>query len=139
MGASERAIRFSPLDATNYIPQGVIGFGNFPLARHEGAVAAGRRAVQPNPGFSILSGWLSAPLAKLGRLDEAKVAGARLLALDPGFTISGWSAAVGIAPEITNTVANSMRLAGIADQHISKPCAPAFRIGLCRSSSQRPA
>jgi hypothetical protein len=41
--------------------------------------------VQLNPGFSILYGWLSAPLTKLGRLDEAKVAGAQLLALDPGF------------------------------------------------------
>jgi hypothetical protein len=53
MGACERAIRFSPLDATNYIPQGVVGFGNFLLDRHEGAVAAGRQAVQLNPGFSI--------------------------------------------------------------------------------------
>jgi hypothetical protein len=135
----ERAIRLSPLDAMNYIPQGVIGFGNFLLGRHEGAVAAGRRAVQLNPGFSILYGWLSAPLAKLGLLDKAKVAGARLLALHPGFTISGWSAAVGIAPEMADTVANSMRLAGIADQRISKSCAPTFRIGLSRSSSQRPA
>ena len=139
MGASERPIRFSPLDATNYIPQGIIGFGNFLLDRHEGAVAAGRRAVQPNPGFSILYGWLSAPLAKLGRRDEAKVVGARLLALDPGFTITGWFAAVGIAPEIADTVANAMRLAGIAGQRISKPCAPAFRIELSLSSSQRPA
>jgi hypothetical protein len=48
-----RAIRFSPLDAMNYIPQGVIGFGNFLLDRHEGAVAAGRRAVRLNAGFSI--------------------------------------------------------------------------------------
>jgi hypothetical protein len=56
MGASERAIRFSPLDATNYIPQDVIGFGNFLLDRREGAVAAGRRSVQLNPGFSILFG-----------------------------------------------------------------------------------
>ncbi len=49
------------------------------------------------------------------RLDEAKLAGARLLALDPGFTISGWSAAVGIAREIADTVANAMRLAGLPE------------------------
>src|SRR5215471_17468433 len=53
----ERAIRLSPLDAMNYIPQGIIGFGNLLLGRHEEAVVAGRRAVQINPGFSILHGW----------------------------------------------------------------------------------
>jgi hypothetical protein len=59
-----------------------------------------------------LYGWLSTPLGKLGQLDEAKVVGARLSALDPGFTITAWFAAVGIAPEIADTVANAMRLAG---------------------------
>jgi TolB-like protein len=110
-----RAIRLSPLDAMNYIPQGIIGFGNFLLGRHEEAVVAGRRAVQLNPGFSILHGWLAAPLAKLGWLDEAKAAGARLLALDPGFTISRWSAAVGVAPHIIGTVTDAMRLAGLPE------------------------
>ena len=74
----------------NYIPQGIIGFGNFLLGRYEEAVLANRRAVQLNPSFSICHAWLAAPLAKLGRLDEAKATGARLLALDPGFTISRW-------------------------------------------------
>ena len=111
----ERAIRLSPLDAMNYIPQGIIGFGNFLLGRHEEAVVAGRRAVQLNPGFSILHGWLAAPLVKLGRLDEAKAAGARLLALDPHFTIGRWSAAVGFAPHITVAVTDALRLAGLPE------------------------
>jgi TolB-like protein len=111
----ERAMRLSPVDAMNCIPQGVIGFGNFLLGRHEEAVAACRRAVLLNPGFSILHGWLAAPLAKLGRLDEAKAESARLLALDPGFTIGRWSAAVGIAPHITGTVGDAMRLAGLPE------------------------
>jgi TolB-like protein len=76
----ERAIRLSPLDAMNYIPQGIIGLGNFLLGRYEDAVAAGRWAVQLNPGFSILHGWLAAPLAMLGQREEAKAASARLLA-----------------------------------------------------------
>jgi len=69
----ERAIRLSPLDAMNYIPQGIIGFGNFLLGRYEEAVVAGRRAVQLNPGFSLLHGWLAAPLARLGRIEEARL------------------------------------------------------------------
>lgn len=111
----EQAMRLSPLDAMSCIPQGIIGFGNFLLGRHEEAIAAGRRAVQLNPGFSILHGWLAAPLAKLGRLDEAKAASERLLACDPGFTISRWSSAVGIAPTIFDTVVDAMRLAGLPE------------------------
>jgi hypothetical protein len=66
-----------------------------------------------NPGFSMLHGWLAAPLARLGRIDEAKAAGARLLSLDPHFTIGRWSAAVGIAPEIIDDVTDAMRMAGL--------------------------
>ncbi|MBN8953353.1 MULTISPECIES: winged helix-turn-helix domain-containing tetratricopeptide repeat protein [unclassified Rhizobium] len=109
------AMRLSPLDAMSCIPQGIIGFGNFLLGRHEEAIAAGRRAVQLNPGFSILHGWLAAPLAKLGRIDEARVSGERLLALDPGFTIGRWSAAVGIAPAIADTVVEALRSAGLPE------------------------
>ena len=111
----ERAIRLSPLDAMNYIPQGIIGFGNFLLSRYEEAVVAGRRAIQLNPGFSLLHGWLAAPLAKLGRIEEARAASARLLALHPGFSISRWCAAVGVAPHISGTVSDAMRLAGLPE------------------------
>jgi tetratricopeptide (TPR) repeat protein len=104
----ERAIRLSPLGA-------MIGLGNFLLGRHEDAVAAARWAVQLNPGFSILHGWLAAPLAKLGQREEAKAASARLLALDPGFTISRWSAAVGLAPDVTDAITDAMRLAGLPE------------------------
>jgi len=81
------AIRLNPLDTMNYNPQGVIGVAHFLLGRHEKALVAVRRALQLNPGFSILHGWLAAALAKLGQPDEARAAGARLLMLDPGFTI----------------------------------------------------
>ncbi|MGG6899037.1 winged helix-turn-helix domain-containing protein [Rhizobium sp. BR 315] len=111
----EHAMRLSPLDAMSCIPQGIIGFGSFLLGRYEEAILAGRRAVQLNSGFSILHGWLAAPLAKLGRLDEAKAAGERLLALDPTFTISRWSAAVGIAPPIFDSVTSAMRLSGLPE------------------------
>ncbi|WP_044548160.1 winged helix-turn-helix domain-containing tetratricopeptide repeat protein [Mesorhizobium japonicum] len=109
----EQALRLNPLDAMNCVPQGMIGFGNFLAGRHEQAIAAGRRAVEMNPGFSILHGWLAAPLARLGRIEEAKAAGSRLMALDPHFTIGRWSAAVGLAPAIIDDVTEAMRLAGL--------------------------
>ncbi|WP_244494074.1 tetratricopeptide repeat protein [Mesorhizobium sp. Root172] len=109
----EQALRLNPLDAMNCVPQGMIGFGNFLNGRHEQAIAAGRRAVELNPGFSILHGWLAAPLARLGRIEEAKASAARLLSLDPRFTIGRWSAAVGLAPGIIDDVSDAMRTAGL--------------------------
>jgi TolB-like protein len=111
----KRAIRLSPLDSMNYIPQGIIGFGNFLVGRHEEAVDATRRAIQLNPGFSILYGWRAAPLARLGRIDEAKADSARLLALNPSFTISRWCKAVGIGSDIKGTVSDAMRQAGLPE------------------------
>lgn len=109
----EQAMRLSPLDAMSCVPQGIIGFGNFLSGRHEQAVAAGRRAVELNPGFSILHGWLAAPLARLGRLDEARASAARLMSLDPHFAIGRWSAAVGLAADVLDEVADAMRTAGL--------------------------
>ena len=62
---------------------------------YEGAKKPGRRQA---PGQSIscyAARFLATPLARLGRLDEAKASAARLMALDPHFSIGRWSAAVG--------------------------------------------
>ena len=111
----ERALRLSPLDAMNYIPHCAIGLGQFLLGRHEEAIAAIRRGLQLNPGFSTLHVLLVSPLIKLGRFDEAKAAAAQLLALDPGFSISRWTAAVGVAPRVTDVVNDAMRQAGLPE------------------------
>jgi tetratricopeptide (TPR) repeat protein len=106
---AERALRLSPLDSMSCVPQGIIGFGNFLLGRDAEAVAAGRRAVELTPSFSVLHGWLTLPLVRLGRLDEARASAARLLSLDPQFSISRWSAAVGLAPGIAEEVSQAMQ------------------------------
>ena len=111
----ERAIRLSPLDAMNYIPHCAIGLGQFLLGRHEEAIAAFRRGLQLNPGFSGIYVLLASPLIKLGRSDEARAAAAQLFALDPGFSISRWTAAVGVAPRITDIVNAAMRQAGLPE------------------------
>ena len=109
------ALRLSPLDAMSCVPQGIIGFSNFLLGHDEDAVQACQSAIEMNPRFSILHLWLAAPLARLGRIDEARAAAARLLALDPAFSIGRWSAAVGIAPTIIDEVTDALRLAGLPD------------------------
>jgi hypothetical protein len=71
--------------------------------------------LQLNSGFSILHGWLAASLAKLGQLDEARAAVARLLTPDPGFTINGWCSAVGFAPHVKDVMADGLKLAGLPE------------------------
>jgi hypothetical protein len=73
----ERAIRLSPLDAVNYIPLGhrwVREFKTWPTRRRWWV--ARQRALQLNPGFSLCTGWLVAPLAKPGRIEEVNAASA---------------------------------------------------------------
>jgi tetratricopeptide (TPR) repeat protein len=54
---------------------------------HERAVLAGRDAVQSNPSFSAPYKPLIAALGHLGRADEAKPYIAKLLSLEPHFTV----------------------------------------------------
>jgi len=55
--------------------------------RFDEAANAARRAAQGNPGFSIMHMPLAPSLAAQGRVTEANAAAARVLALQPDFTI----------------------------------------------------
>jgi len=52
-------------------------------------------------------------LVKLGRLDEAKAAAARVLALQPGFSIGAWCAALDPAPAIAVPLSAALQEAGL--------------------------
>jgi len=111
----ERALRLSPLDPSSYVPGCAIALGHFQQRRYEEAANAARRAIQANPKFSFSHVLLTAPLAKLGRIDEARAAAARALALQPGFTTRGWCGAVGISEALAASLSDALRSAGIPD------------------------
>ena len=80
---ADRGLRFSPFDpyrASAFISSSL---GHYHRGQYEAAAAAARKAIQSNPGFSVCYVALAAPLAKLGRLEEAKAAAARVLELQP--------------------------------------------------------
>jgi adenylate cyclase len=58
------------------------------LGRFDEAIVAGKKAQRQNPFFSPTYRCLAAAFAHLGRDTEAREAAARLLELDPAFTIS---------------------------------------------------
>ena len=57
---------------------------------------------------------LAAALVKLGRIDEAKVTAARVLALQPGFSIAEFCAVIDPTPEIAAPMTEALRAAGLS-------------------------
>jgi tetratricopeptide (TPR) repeat protein len=105
---NERALRLSPFDPLSYLAYDSIAIGHFQRGRYEVAVNAARKAIQFNPGFSTNFVFLAAPLAKLAGLDEARTAVARVLELQPSFSISKQFKSVGCEPELTTLFTDAL-------------------------------
>jgi hypothetical protein len=58
---------------------------------------------------------LAAPLAKLGRHDEAKAAVARLMEREPAFRLSKQFAALDCAPTLAASLNEALRATGIPE------------------------
>ena len=62
------------------------------LGRFEDAIVTGKQAQRQNASYPPTYRCLASAFAHLGRDAEAREAAARLLELEPAFTISAWSA-----------------------------------------------
>jgi tetratricopeptide (TPR) repeat protein len=82
------AVRLSPRDTLAYIWLFIAGVAKNYLSSWEQAVRWFRRAIEANRNFPLAFFHLSAALAQLGRLDEARSAVKAGLALDPNFSVS---------------------------------------------------
>jgi adenylate cyclase len=112
---ADRGLRLSPLDPHRSPAFVSYAFGHFHRARYEEAAAAGRKAIQSSPGFSISYVALAAPLVKLGRLEEAKLVAARVLELQPTFRCSRNFAASGCVPDLAAALTEALVAAGLPD------------------------
>jgi adenylate cyclase len=92
LSSFERAVRINPVDPLLYLTFLGIGFAFIELRRFDEAIAAGKKAQRHSPSFSGAYRCLASAFAHLGRDAEAREAAARVLELDPAFTISGWIA-----------------------------------------------
>ena len=108
----ECALRLSPFDPMSYAPWLAISLGHFQHGEYEAAAEAARKVFQANPYWSTAHRLLAATYAKLGRLDAAKSAAARLLELEPGFTVSGWCAAFDVHASIAAALSDALITAG---------------------------
>jgi adenylate cyclase len=85
----ERANRMSPIDPLIHRSFAGMGLALIELGRFDEAIVAGRKAQRQNPSFPTTYRCLASAFAHLGRDAEAREAAARLLEVDPTFTISG--------------------------------------------------
>jgi adenylate cyclase len=111
----ERAMRLSPFDPWAFAAFHSLTLGHFHCGRYEEAANAAHKAVQSNPGHSISYMLLAAPLAKLGRLDEAKAAAARVLELQPAFRYSRQFSGVDCAPALAASLSEALRVTGLPE------------------------
>ena len=88
----ERATRMSPVDPRLHLAFGGLGMALIELGRFDEAIVAGKKAQRQNPSFPVAYRCLASAFAHLGRDAEAREAAARLLEVDPDFTISAWIA-----------------------------------------------
>jgi adenylate cyclase len=88
----ERAIRMSPVGPQLHQSLAGMGISFIELRRFEEAAIAARKAQRQNTSYSPTYRCLASAFAHLGRVAEAREAAARLLELDPAFTISAWIA-----------------------------------------------
>ncbi len=121
-GESERAIewselgmRLSPLDPWAFAAFDAQAMSHFHLGRYDKAAHAAYKSVHANPAHSITYVQLAAALTKLGRLDEAKAAAAKVLELHPRFRYSRQFAGVDCAPALAAALGEALRTVGLPE------------------------
>ncbi len=112
---AHRALRLSPFDPMNFMPNCALAIAYLQGDRCEEARDAARQAVTVNPRFSVCHAHLAAALARLGQHEAAREAARQVLALNPGFTVNGFAGAHQPAPEVFARYAEAWREAGLPE------------------------
>jgi len=111
-----QAQRLSPRDPHGFFFDTAMIMPHLLHGDYDRAVEVGRRAIELNPGFSSsYKGYLAA-LGHLGRATDAREARARLMALEPGFSVAQAVARSPLAcAEDVTRYAEGLRRAGLPE------------------------
>jgi TolB-like protein/class 3 adenylate cyclase/Tfp pilus assembly protein PilF len=112
---AQRALRLSPFDPLNFLPNCALAIVHFHAKRYAEAADAARSAIESTPRFSLPHAYLAAALVRLGRGEEARAAARQVLALQPGFTVHGFAVIVGHEPAVFAPFAEAWRDAGLPE------------------------
>jgi adenylate cyclase len=109
----ERAIRLSPVDPTLHRSFVGMGAALIELGRFDEAIVAGKKAQRQKPSNPVAYRCLASAFAHLGRDAEAREAVARMLEVDPDFTISAFIAR--LRPSNRKLLIEGLRKAGLPE------------------------
>ena len=112
---SERGMRLSPFDSWAFAAFNAEAMSYFVLGRYEESCRAAYRSVQANPAHSITYVQLAAALVKVGRVDEARAAAARVLELHPSFRYSRQFVGVNCAPVLAAPLGEALHAVGLPE------------------------
>jgi adenylate cyclase len=112
---AEQGLRLSPFDPWKFIAYRGLAKAHFLRGRYHEAADAARKAIQFNPKFGSSYMLLAAPLAKLGRHEEAKKCVAQLLEREPAFRLSRQFAGVDCAPALAAALSEALRGTGVPE------------------------
>src|SRR5450432_2859603 len=112
---SERGMRLSPFDPWAFAAFDAQAMSHLLRGRYDDACSAAYKSVQANPAHSITYVQLAAALAKLGQLEEARAAAARVLELHPTFRYSRQFTGVNCAPALAEALGDALRAAGLPE------------------------
>jgi TolB-like protein len=112
---SEKGVRLSPFDSWAWAAFDAQAMSHLLRGRYEESCRAAYKSVQANPSHSITYVQLAAALARLGRLDEARAAAARVRELQPGFRYGRQFAGVNCAPALAEALGGALREAGLPE------------------------
>jgi tetratricopeptide (TPR) repeat protein len=112
---TERGLRLSPFDPWRSSAFIALALAHLQRSRLEEAAANARKAVQSSPGFSMSHVTLAAALAKLGQIEAAQAAAARVLELQPPFRYRQLLATVNCAPALATPLSEALAAAGLPE------------------------
>jgi tetratricopeptide (TPR) repeat protein len=109
----QEALRMSPHDPQNAIFHVGVAISHYMAGRYDDAIAACRIAFQQRAGMARGTRVYIASLAQAGRVEEARVALARMKETHPGLSIAWIEQNVPYTPDAMAKFLDGMRKAGL--------------------------
>jgi adenylate cyclase len=115
--AFQRGLRLSPFDSLGFFYTGGMAVAHLAARHFEEAIEWADRTLHTQPLYIIPIHVKTVASAHLGRLDEARAAVGRMLAIHPGSTIAAFRAlfAPAMIPDLLDLYITGLRLAGLPE------------------------
>lgn len=115
LAAIEKALALSPLDPAKYFYQSLAASVNLSAGNYQRAIELAQGSLRSNTTHASTHRALIIALAMIGQVERAQLQAAKLLQLDPGFTVSKFLARKSGAQfdDRAKTFAEALKMAGV--------------------------